>query len=269
MGGRMAIIRQRKRNLALAMAIGIVIGVIPFGTLGIYSYIKTDELKTELIAVKSEMSSRKLRHVYILKNNKQKGEEIRNTDLIECDIYSKDEISAVTTPNDLIGKRLKIDVGEMSIINSDMVYKEDISDDIRLHEYLFLDLHDEITEGSYIDIRITFPNGEDYIVAEHKRVEKRKESSIYVYVNEEEILLMSSAKVDLDTYAGTKVYAILYARDYQNPASKDYPANEHICELADWNPNMIKKVFTDEGRMRRKELENNMTEFLINNKNSV
>ncbi len=264
----MAIIRQRKRNLVLAMAIGIVVGIIPFGILGIYSHIKTDELKTELIAVKSEMSSRKLRHVYILKNKKQKGEELRNTDLIECDIYSKDEVFAVTKSEDLIGKKLKIDVGEMSVINTDMLYKEDISDDVRLHEYLFLDLHDEITEGSYIDIRIAFPNGEDYIVAEHKRVEKRNESSIYVYVNEEEILLLSSAKVDLNTYVGARVYAILYARDYQNPANKDYTANEHVCELAEWDPNMIKKVFTDEGRARRKELENNMAEFLSDDRNS-
>lgn len=156
----------------------------------------------------------------------------------------------------------------MSIINSNMVYKEDISDDIRLHEYSFLDMHDEISEGSYIDIRITFPNGEDYIVAEHKKVINRKDSSIYVYVTEEEILLMSSAKVDLDTFEGANVYAILYAKDYQNPASKDYPANEYVCELADWDPNIIKKVFTDEGRLKRKELENNMTEFLLN-KNSA
>lgn len=263
----MAVIRQRKRNLALALTIGIVIGSIPFSALSINAYIRTDKMKKELVAVKGEMSSRKLRYVYMLKSDKQKGEEILDTDLVKCEIYSSNELSVITTADDLVGKKLKIDMGKMSIMNSNMVYKDDISDDVRLHEYSFVDLHDEILEGSYIDIRIVFPNGEDYIVAEHKRIEKRKDTSVYVYVNEEEILLMSSAKVDINAYTGTKVYAILYARDYQNPASKDYPANEHVCDLADWEPNIIKKVFTDEGRRRRNELEKNMTEFLLNNKN--
>ncbi len=258
----MAVIRQRKRNLALAMVIGLMLGAVPFALFGIHTYIRAGEIREELHAVKGEISSRKLRYMYILKNDKQKGDEILHTDLMKCEIYCSNEMPEPASANDLVGKKLKLNTTKMSIINSNMVYKEDISDDVRLHEYSFLDLHDEISEGSYIDIRITFPNGEDYIVAEHKKVMNRKDSSLCVYVTEEEILLMSSAKVDLDTLAGTKVYAILYARDYQLPASKDYPANEYVCELADWDPNIIKKVFTEEGRLKRKTLEQNMADFL-------
>lgn len=258
----MAVIRQRKRNLALAMVIGLMLGAVPFALFGIHIYIRAGEIREELHAVKGEISSRKLRYMYILKNDKQKGDEILHTDLMKCEVYCSSEMPEPASANDLVGKKLKLNTAKMSIINSNMVYKEDISDDVRLHEYSFLDLHDEISEGSYIDIRITFPNGEDYIVAEHKKVMNRKDSSLCVYVTEEEILLMSSAKVDLDTFDGTKVYAILYAKDYQLPASKDYPANEYVCELADWDPNIIKKVFTEEGRLKRKNLEQNMADFL-------
>lgn len=258
----MAVIRQRKRNLVLAMAIGLMLGAVPFSLFSIHTYIRADEIRKGLNAVKSETSSRKLKYMYLLKNDKQKGDEILHTDLIKCEIYCSSEMPEPASANDLVGKKLKLNTEKMSIVNSNMVYKEDISDDVRLHEYSFLDLHDEITEGSYIDIRITFPNGEDYIVAEHKKVINRKDFSVSVYVTEEEILLMSGAKVDLDTFDGTKVYAILYARDYQLPASKNYPANSYVCELADWDPNIIKKVFTEEGRLKRKDLEKNMADFL-------
>lgn len=104
MGGIMAVIRQRKRNLALAMAIGLIIGAIPFALLGIHAYIRTGEIKEELNAVKSEINSRKLRYMYILKNDKQKGDEILHTDLIKCEVYCSSEMPDTASENDLVGK---------------------------------------------------------------------------------------------------------------------------------------------------------------------
>lgn len=259
--GEMAVIRLRKRNLILAATIGFLIGAVPLGAFGAYFYNRMEWFRTEWKIASQELDSRKLHTVYMLKEPGKKGEEILKENLVECEVYTRANVDFLKDLNELVGAKLKSDTGEHAILQKDMVCHETLSDDVRLQEFTFVELNSEMQQGSYVDIRITFPNGEDYIVAEHKRVEKREEASIFIHVSEEEILLLSSARVDMDMYDGTRVYAILYAGDYQNPATKDYPANQHVCELADWNPNIIKEVFTQESKEKRGLLELNLEEF--------
>lgn len=263
----MAVIRLRRRNLILAASLGLIVGLVPTGILGAYFYNRMDYYKTEWKIASQELDSRKLHTVYMLKEPGKKGDEISAEHLVECEVYTRTEVDFLEDPAELAGGKLKSDTGVHAILQRDMVIHETLPDDVRLHEFAFVELNSEMEEGGYVDIRITFPNGEDYIVAEHKRIEKREESSIFIHVSEEEILLLSSARVDMEAYKGSRVYAILYADDYQNPATKDYPANQHVCELADWNPNIVKEVFTQENKEKRSALEVNLNEFLSEEEN--
>ncbi len=103
----MAVIRQRKRNLALAMVIGLMLGAVPFALFSIHTYIRAGEIKEELHSVKGEISSRKLRYMYILKNNKHKGDDILHTDLMKCEIYCSSEMPEPASANDLVGKKIE------------------------------------------------------------------------------------------------------------------------------------------------------------------
>ena len=113
-----------------------------------------------------------------------------------------------------------------------------------------------------MDIRITFPDGEDYVIAGHKKIVKRIENSILINVNEEEILKMASAEVDKNVYQGTKIYAVLYVKDYQETAKSDYPVNASVIELGSWDPNLIDEVFNSETANKRVVLETNMNRFV-------
>lgn len=73
---------------------------------------------------------------------------------------------------------------------------------------------------------------------------------------------MASAEVDKNVYQGTKIYAVLYVKDYQETAKSDYPVNANVIELGSWDPNLIDEVFNSETANKRVVLETNMNRFV-------
>jgi hypothetical protein len=259
----MTVIWQRKKKLLCAFLIGIIITAIPMGGLVAVETVKLGKCRDRLVNAINEQNNKNCILAYRLKENKNKGDMLLESDLIQCELYCEDNLNGFSSKSELIGKSLKFNVEKGVILNSNMVYEKDkVADDVRLQKFSDIELHDDILEGSVIDIRIVFPNGEDYIVAEHKQVVRRIDNSILIYVSEEEILKMASANVDRNTFDNTKIYAVLYAEDYQEAAKSDYPVNTNIIELGSWNPNLVEIVFDEETANKRNVLENNMAEFM-------
>lgn len=125
--------------------------------------------------------------------------------------------------------------------------KDNITDDLRLHYYNNIKLPSTISIGDYIDIRISYGNGMDFIILPKKQVldvsisDNTTESSIWLEVSEEEILRMSSAFVDLNTYEGSLIYGIKYLSETQKIAKANYPVNEDVRTLINSDPNIINK----------------------------
>lgn len=259
----MTIIWQRKKNLILALIIGALMAGIPMGIILALNNAEYKKCKENLVSVKEQQGVNNKKKVLVLANDLFKGDLISDNDLIEYDIYCDDGVDMSLAFEDVKGKSIKINANKGTILNSDMVCDtEKIADDIRLHMYSDIELHSGIMEGSIVDIRITFPNGEDYVVAEHKRIESRVENNILVKVSESEILKLASANVDKNIYEGARIYAILYVADYQEPAKSDYPVNSSVIELGTWNPNLIERIFTEEMVNNRNVLESNLNEFM-------
>lgn len=259
----MVVIWQRKKNIIIALLTGIIIATVVLGSILVVQMINYNMCKKELSEVKVEQKRFNKIRVYTLNEDKKKGDFISEKDLIELNLYSEENIGKAASKEDLKDKELKVDVSKGIILDLSMVYEsEKMADDVRLHIYSDIELHSEILEGSIVDIRIMFPDGEDYIVAEHKKIVKRIEDSIFVNVDEEEILKLASAKVDKDMYQGTKIYAILYVKDYQEAAKSDYPVNTSVIELGNWDPNLIERVFNSETAGKRAVLEANISTFV-------
>lgn len=102
-----------------------------------------------------------------------------------------------------------------------------VTDDERYQHFDFISAFVGINNGDLVDVRISFPNGEDYIVISHKEIINVDEKGIVLRVNEEEILKMSSAQIDVNKYEGTKIYAVKYVSDSQKPAISYYLLNEY------------------------------------------
>jgi len=207
--------------------------------------------------------------IYILASDKRAGEVLKDTDLVPAEIgIDYIPADAVTDIGQALGKVVRCDVRANTCVTSSLIYsEEDYPDDMRLTEYTVINLPEKLEPGQFIDIRIMFPNGLDYIVLSKKEVVDLvhsgdgKPGKVWFYSLEEEILRMSSAIVDAGIVQGAFLYAVPYvAPDIQQAASKTYPVNSEVFVLITENPNIVAKAVT-ELESRNREL----FETIINN----
>ena len=96
-------------------------------------------------------------------------------------------------------------------LTDSMLTTEIIDADIRSQEINTVVMPSDLDEGDYVDIRIMYPNGTDYIVLAQKQVEKISGQTMWLNLAEDERLLLNSAMVDSFLNSGTKLYATKYA----------------------------------------------------------
>lgn len=100
--------------------------------------------------------------------------------------------------------------------------------DERIQEFNFIQIPSDVNVNDYIDVRIQFPGGEDYSVLIGKKIEKiAGENTIFIKMNEEEIMAMSSAIIEAYMQKGVRLYANKYtdpATQLFNEAEVDYVA---------------------------------------------
>ena len=104
----------------------------------------------------------------------------------------------------------------------------------------------QIQKGDYIDIRLSMPSGEDYIVVSKKEVEipvvdgADSADTIWINLSEAEILAMNSAIVEAFKIEGSKLYATTYTEPgIQKAATPTYVISREVYQLIDSNPNIV------------------------------
>ena len=131
----------------------------------------------------------------------------------------------VDQKNDIIGRRLKVNALEQTIVTESLFYDldDDPELDTRLQEFNMISLPSDLVDGDYIDVRIRFATGEDYSVIVGKKVEavgalEEQSNSIFLRLNEEEIVRISCAIIE--SYINKGV--LLYANKYVDPSNQLY-----------------------------------------------
>ena len=142
----------------------------------------------------------------------------------------------------------KVSMNKNMVLTRELVSKGNntTSDDVRKQEYNMLVLPTQIQTGDYIDIRLSLPSGEDYIVISKKEVEipivggTDSENTIWINLTEAEILAMNSAIVEAFKIEGTKLYATTYTEPgIQKAATPTYVISKEVYQLIDSNPNIV------------------------------
>ena len=85
-------------------------------------------------------------------------------------------------------------------------------------------LGDEQDIDKFLDIRIRFPNGEDYIVIAEKNITYITDKGFYMYLDEKELHMLSSARTDVEVYEGAFLYLSSYDKKQENGLT-EYPIN--------------------------------------------
>ena len=151
----------------------------------------------------------------------------------------------VLSESDAVGKFFKVDVHPGTPLTQDFLMSEAVDDTLREQD-LYLDNWPLGTKvGDYIDIRLTLPKGEDYIVLSHKRVYDINGSTVKIKINERERHFLGASLIDkfINSSYGATMYGAKYTDPgLQKPAIVYYNIPDNIMTVIANNPNIIDKV---------------------------
>ena len=133
-----------------------------------------------------------------------------------------------------LGKVATVDIDYGMPVLTNMVTDAEITKDARDYECSVATLMVDQAEYDTVDVRISFPTGEDYIVLSKKLIENMDLPNciFYTQLNEEEILRMQSAIIDAYMTEGCRIYTTRYIeRNLQDEAVPTYPVREATYDL--------------------------------------
>ncbi len=196
--------------------------------------------------------------VYSVVTNVSGGQGIQETDLELIEVPVGATATAVTDLEYLLGMYYKTDISAGAILTSDIIYEEVIEDDMR-----YLDVYTHVNpvglqEGSFVDVRLKMPYGEDYVVLSHKKVLDINNGILKLIVDERDIYMYNSMLIDSVLYTGCQIYSIEYVEGgIQAAAEEFYPVSDVVLSMAQKNPNML-NVIEEEIMAQRALLEATM-----------
>lgn len=141
---------------------------------------------------------------------------------------------------------MKIAVPAGTIVTKEMVEEVDdpTIDSQRVQEFNMIVLPSQLVNGDYIDIRLSMPNGQDYIVLSKKQVLGTEATSVWLKLSEDEILTLNNAIVEAYTITGSKLYAIQYVEPgLQSQATATYTVSQAVLNLISSNPNVTTEAW--------------------------
>ncbi|MGC6586212.1 SAF domain-containing protein [Paenibacillus sp. Dod16] len=257
--------RLRKNKHLVPALIGAAIVLVPFaGIGGFYVHNLNEQHKEQIAQYQTQVNqlSGSQAIVYGLTRDIKAGERIRAEDLQNVPLdASRVPVDAIVDDS-AIGKFTKIALATGTPLTQQMLYEEGITpQDLRNQEFRLIELPTKLEKNDYVDVRVKFPSGEDFIVLSKKQVQDLNSGTVWHTMNEQEILTMSSAIVD--AYLNdASIYSISYVEPgLQEAAKVTYPANQAVLDLIESDPNIVQKATTVLERKLRQKLEQNLNEL--------
>lgn len=235
--------KKKKKGTSIIIALFIVLALL----VGAAAYLLVEDRKVidnykaniEDLALEIEMNKQT---VYVATDDLSKGTVIQEGVNVEL----QENVTALPSEFYIsefdLGKTLLVDVSAYEPIMASMVTSEIITKDTRECEIGIANLMLDQRVNDYVDIRIMFPTGEDYIVCSKLKVKKLAldDCIFYANLNENEILTLASATIDAYTITGTKIYVTRYVENnLQDEAIPNYPVRTDTLSLIASDPNIL------------------------------
>ena len=234
--------RKSRNSFLLGMLITLVITGL------IIAFLAMQLLNIKKEQQKEVASSKK---VYILSQDVKSGETV-DISLLKSKTVSSDVVPSnavsLSGDEDVVAK---VDLKANTILTSDLITESDnkINNDTRIQEYNTIVLPINLEDGDYVDIRLSLPSGQNYIVVSKKKVEipdlggALSTDTIRLNLSEDEILSMSNAIYDAFKINGSKLEAVKYTDPgMQTAATPTYPVNAEVVALLKNDSNILKEA---------------------------
>ncbi|MMZ43022.1 SAF domain protein [compost metagenome] len=186
------------------------------------------------------------------------GEQITSNDLKGIKVPgSQAPSNLLANKNEVSGTTAKIELKKGSVLTSAMITaNEPTPKDLRNRELKVVVLPSSLKSGDEVDIRIQFPTGQDYILLSKKKISRLEGPIVWVTMNEQEILSLSSAIVDAYLHKAS-IYALTYVDpQFQPKAIPTYPPNAQVLALMNSDPNLVRVAEQKLSKQLRDSLEN-------------
>ena len=201
-----------KKKAMTGLIIGIVVAVLGIAVT-IFICVKT--IKSYEDGTNAKFIANYMKEVKVLNKDVIQGE------IITDDMVSTTKVHITTVPTNALtyspaGKVAKYNISANVPLTENMVTDEIKSADVREQELNTIVMPSDLAESDYVDVRIMYTNGTDYIVLAQKQVKKIVGQTMWINLTEDERLLLNSAVVDSFLNPGTK----LYAKKYTDPSAQ-------------------------------------------------
>lgn len=217
-----------------------------------------NKYESELSILNEEISANK-QFVYVAKTEIPRGEQININNTSYEEVFS--DMQGVYITEEDMGKISVVDIQPGSHIMSNMITPEKLDNTLREEEFNQLYLNSNLMDNDYVDIRITYPNGENYIVLAKKAIKNinLQESDCFLWLTEEEIVTIQAAIVDAYKHTGSKIYTTKYIEPtIQDASIVTYTPPQEIIDLINRDPNILSIASTALNKEIRKSIDSRL-----------
>lgn len=252
------------KDTKIILALLLVVSWIVAGLTCYFIYSSKDkqitELKEEVATLQKTMTDMgDLVPAYVLQDSVEMGEKVEDKDFTEVQVPSTLATGMIQDITEFEGKNYRMDLKGGTALTQDDLYTDKITDDMRLLDVVLNTIPVGLKPNTYVDIRMTMPDGKDYIAISHKQVKDINSGVLKVAVNEHDIHTYNSMLIDSLMYVGSQMYAVEYVEGgIQKASDTYYPLSKKIATLANKDPNLLTAIKADILK-KRKDLEGNLT----------
>lgn len=248
---------MRRRRLVVIIGIVIVLAVLGAG--GFFAFktyndtvtslrAENDDLRAQLDEATIEMGTvvvvgprRVSDEGVVVFDGFKDGERIINEedlDFVEIPAYAITD-HMITDKKDVVGMITKIDLKPGAIFETTMLMEYELTASDRELDIVLTEMPIGLEPGDYVDLRVSFPLGEDFVVMVKKRVAGINSNTVKLIVNEEDVHHYESVKADMALYDSTKLYTTKYVEfGLQPAASTYYPVTNEVMKTLIQDPNI-------------------------------
>lgn len=200
--------------------------------------------------------------VYVARTEIPRGEQINKNNTSYEEVFS--DMQGVYITDEDMGKISVVDIQPGTHIMTNMITPEKLDNTLREEEFNQFYLSSNLMDNDYVDIRITYPNGENYIVLSKKAIKNinLQESDCFLWLTEEEIVTIQAAIVDAYKHSGSKIYTTKYIEPTIQEASiVTYTPPEEIIDLINRDPNILNVASTALSKEVRRSIDSRIKQY--------
>ena len=186
----------------------IVLLILSWVATGVFFYMYKGDVDSQLAAKDSEIASLndsltaigELVPAYTVGADVPSGKKIEETDLVQIDVPVSMATNLVQDMEELVGKHFRLNMTAGSVLTTDCVYEEVITSDMRYYDVVLNQLPIGLQVGEYVDIRIKYGTGADFVGISHRQVAQINGNVLKLILSEEDIHMYSDMLIDNIVY---------------------------------------------------------------------